>query len=180
MASPSGSYLTVLLPEQKQVLCRKRLLDATSYDDLVTFIETEWNHGVSRNTVANFLTSHEGRDMLKLEHEKVRENFLNEPLVEKGTRVIKLRDKAIEIDRYLQTTSIESDAWLSYSQELRQYLKMLREEIDGSKITLESGRESPADWWEQAREKAQNVEPERDDPPVVRFDQDHVALPSVQ
>lgn len=143
--SRDGSYLNSLLPEQKEVICQLRLMNGATYDEIRGFIEREWAQSVTIPTISYFFRSREGERVLRQEHEKIRKTFLDEPLVEKGTRVLKLREKARELDRLLQRLAPEEEAWIGYSQEFRQYLKMIKEEVEGTKIQLEDRTFSPAE-----------------------------------
>jgi hypothetical protein len=149
---PEGTYLVKLLDEQKTELCQLRLIKAWTYEQLAAHATRVYGSEATKQTISNFFRSDAGVALLSETHEEIRKKYLEEPLIEQGTRVLAMRDKAIQLERALRDQVVGTEDWLNISSEYRQYLNMISKLIDGTKLNLNTEVHSPATWWQEARE----------------------------
>lgn len=146
-----GTYLARLSEEDKRELCRKRLLNAWTHERLSDYLRDELGYEATSASVANFFRSSEGELLQGQEHAEIRKRYLDEPLIEKGTRVLALRKQARRLGAMLDELTVIDDEWFEASAEYRQYMKLIKDEIEGSKITLDGEVNSPAEWYKEAK-----------------------------
>jgi hypothetical protein len=135
-----------------------RILDGTSYDALVIYIADNFNLETSRQTVGNFFRSVEGAEFMEKAYENLRAEYKNEPLIEKSTRVMALREQTAKLQAFLRTLPTEAEAYISYSQELRQYIKQISVEMDGINVNVTDGKSATEVALDAAMAKAKKLE----------------------
>lgn len=113
-----------------------RILQGSSYDSLVGYIQEHFGLEVSRQTVGNFFRSEEGAEFMDAAYSHLREEYKNEPMIEKSTRVMALREQAVKLQGVLRSLPVDDEAWISYSQELRQYVKQIAVEMEGINVNV--------------------------------------------
>ncbi len=126
--------------KQKFELCLHRILQGLSYQELADYLLNEWQFEISRQSVGNFLRSEEGEAMMAEAYEHLRAEFSNEPVIEKSTRVMALREQALKLQGVLRDLPVDEEEWLSYSQEFRQYIKQIAIEMDGIQVNVMEGK----------------------------------------
>jgi len=154
----SAKYLTKLQDKEKHELCLMRILQGMSYDKLQVIVAEDFGLEVSRQTVGNFFRSEEGSKMMDQAYKTLREEYVNEPMIEKSTRVMALREQASKLQRLLRDQlSIEDEAWISYSQELRQYIKQIAIEMDGINVNVNEAQSAAEMAMDAALAKAAKI-----------------------
>jgi len=129
-------YLADLTTQQKFELCLVRILQGLSYAELSAYIAEEWAFDVSRQTIGNFIRSEEGQDVMAQAYDHLRKEYSNEPVIEKSTRVMALREQALKLQALLRTLAVDTPPWVEYSQEFRQYIKQIAIEMDGIQVNV--------------------------------------------
>jgi len=147
------AYLKDLGQSQKIEMCLVRILEAKSYEDLAGYIDSNWGFKITRQSIGNFFRSEEGTRIMDQAYTQLKAEYADEPLVEKSTRVLSLRDQALKIKALLATLPVSDEFWIGDSQEFRQYIKQISVEMEGLQITVADGR-SPI---EMALEQALKV-----------------------
>lgn len=130
------SALTQLPEEQKLELIERRIINGDTYVDLVDWLKDTYDYDAAASTVSYFFNSVEGEKLYQQKFQEIRDTFADEPLVDKSTRVLALRDKALKLREYLNLHHEGEEYWLDYSAEYRQYLKMIKDEMEGLKINI--------------------------------------------
>lgn len=149
--------LKQLQTPQKTELCLARILQGSSYADLAEYVFDQFGLQVSRQTIGNFFRSEEGTDLMDRAYEHLRQEYSNEPLIEKSTRVMALREQAQKLQGLLRTLSMEDEVWISYSQELRQYMKQISVEMEGIQVNVTEGKSAAELAIEAATAKAKTL-----------------------
>lgn len=129
--------LVGLPEEQKLELVERRIINGDSYQSLVDWLSNTYEFDTSITTMSHFFNSVEGEKLYKRKFREIRDTFAEEPLVDKSTRVLALRKKALHLGRVLDLLPMDEDDWLNFSSEYRQYLKMIRDEMEGLKISVD-------------------------------------------
>jgi hypothetical protein len=88
----------------------------------------------------------------------LRDEYSNEPLIEKSTRVLALREQTQKVQDTLRTLDVTSEEWISYSQEFRQYVKQIAVEMEGINVNVTEGKSAAEMGIEAAMHKAQKLE----------------------
>ncbi len=132
--------LEKLQRRQKLKICFLRILKGSSYQDIADHLKEEWQYTCSRQAVGNFLRSDEGEQMVEDAYAHLRREFSNEPVIEKSTRVLALREQVLKLQSVLRTLAVEEEEWISYSQEFRQYIKQIAIEMDGIQVNVMEGK----------------------------------------
>jgi histidinol-phosphate/aromatic aminotransferase/cobyric acid decarboxylase-like protein len=135
-----GVFLRDLQTGQKFELCLLRILKGMPFKDLANHVHEEWGFEITRQTIGNFFRSAEGLELMEKAYEHLRKEYSNEPLVEKSTRVLALKEQTEKIQAILRTVASDSEEWLSYSQEFRQYVKQIAVEMEGIQVNVTDGK----------------------------------------
>jgi len=154
----SARFLTKLPDKDKFELCLMRILQGSSYDFLVGYIQDNFGLEVSRQTVGNFFRSEEGAEFMEKAYSNLREEYKNEPMIEKSTRVMALREQAVKLQGVLRSLSVEEEEWISYSQELRQYIKQIAVEMEGINVNVTDAKSAAELAIDAAMAKAAKLE----------------------
>ena len=136
----ANAYLKDLQKKQKFELCLVRILKGASYAELSAWVAEEWGFEISRQSVGNFIRSEEGIQIMDEAYAHLRQEFSNEPIIEKSTRVMALREQTLKLQGLLRSISVDSEEWISYSQEFRQYIKQIAIEMDGIQVNVMEGK----------------------------------------
>jgi len=129
--------LVALPEEQKLELVERRIINGDTYQSLADWLEEVYGFETSITTISHFFNSVEGEKLYKRKFSEIRETFANEPLVDKSTRVLAIREKALALGRMLDLLSMSDESWMDFSAEYRHYLKMIRDEMEGLKISVD-------------------------------------------
>lgn len=153
-----ANFLKNLQKNQKFELCLLRILQGLSYSDLANYVKEEWGFELSRQSIGNFLRSEEGQQIMASAYEHLRKEYSNEPVIEKSTRVMALREQATKIQALLRNLAVDSEGWLEYSQEFRQYIKQIAVEMEGIQVNVSEGKSAAELAIEAAMEKQRKLE----------------------
>ena len=129
-----------LKTKQKINLCMTRIVRGLSYAELAEYLLEEWQYTCTRQVIGNFFRSDEGETLMEEAYTGLRREFSNEPIIEKSTRVMALREQALKLQGLLRTLGVEEEEWIEYSQEFRQYIKQIAIEMDGIQVNVMEGK----------------------------------------
>lgn len=135
----ASERLTDLNRTQKFELCLVRVLQGASYKELADYVKEEWGFPISRQTIGYFLKSKEGEAIMSEVYDQLRKEYSNEPVVEKSTRVLALREQAVKLQKVLRGLPVDKE-WLDFSAEFRQYIKQIATEMEGLQINISEGK----------------------------------------
>jgi hypothetical protein len=139
-------------------LCLLRILQAASYADLAEMIKEEWGFELTRQSVGNFFRSDEGAELMEEAYATLRKEYSNEPVIEKSTRVMALREQAVKLQGLLRELPVSDPEWREYSQEFRQYIKQIATEMEGIQVNVTEGKSAVEVAMEAALAKQRKLE----------------------
>ncbi len=154
----ANEFLKTLQRKQKFELCLVRILKGWSYQELSDWALEEWGFEVSRQSIGNFIRSDQGVQIMEEAYTNLRQEFSNEPIIEKSTRVMALREQALKLQGLLRLTGVDEEEWISYSQEFRQYIKQIAIEMDGIQVNVMEGKSATELALEAALSKRTHLE----------------------
>jgi hypothetical protein len=131
-----------------------RILQGSSYDSLTTYAQETFGLETTRQTIGNFFRSEEGAEFMRAAYATLRDEYANEPMIEKSTRVMALREQAVKLQGVLRSLPVDDEAWISYSQELRQYVKQISIEMDGINVNVNDAKSAAEQGIDAALAKA--------------------------
>lgn len=125
---------------QKFELCLLRILQGASYATISDYVKEEWGFSLTRQSIGNFFRDPEGQNLMEEAYDHLRKEYSNEPVIEKSTRVMALREQAVKLQTVLRNLPVDTEDWITLSQEFRQYVKQIATEMDGIQVNFNEGK----------------------------------------
>ncbi len=141
-------FLKGLSEEQKRAICKLKLEQYT-HQQIIDFMEKEWNFSCSLPTVGRFFSSVEGMELLDKVREELVQEYQTEPLAEKFSRIHALVEKATRLRHTLRLMKTTDKEWVKLSKEFREYLKALRDETEPLFVEVKNRELSPYEQLEE-------------------------------
>lgn len=140
--------LQKLTYEQVETVCGLHL-DNYSYNDIALYVKENFDVNYTRQSFGEFFRSKEGIERVQEVSEKIRDEWINEPLAEKSSRIHALQEQATKLQRMLRNLppeAIGSQEYYKLSQEFRGYMAQLRQETEPLRVQKDEKIMSPFEW----------------------------------
>lgn len=134
-----------LVPQQLDYICALRL-DNHTLQRIADKVRAEFDVSYTNASYSTYFKSQEGKDRLHSMEQLLWEEWENEPLAKKVSRVHALAEQAQKLQRIIRSLPIHDPAYLTLSKEFRGYLALLRVETEPLRVGKEEEIVSPFEW----------------------------------